>query len=215
MFALVVIIVDFVKGNECTCSCHKNEEKPCCEAPQTEEVVEETQEEVVEEVKEETQEEVVEEVKEEVVATPLGEDSVQFQHASSKTLEQKYSELTEEAKTFYDEIVKYAAVVEGVKSFKNTRYEDFKIGYSKVVRLTIKKGVVICEFVFQNYDFKYYIKGNKVAVKQAPVTMRIVDDVALAAAKGSIDIAVKAIQEEKAYKKQLAKAKRQQAKVNN
>ena len=204
VFALVVIVLDLTRGNQCTCGCHQQvEEKPCCcQAPVAEPIVEEKH--VVEE-QPVVEEPVVEEKQ-------IDEDSVVFQHAKAQTLDERYQELSAEAKGYYDELVRYAGLVEGVKSFKNTRYEDFKVGYSKVVRLSIKKGVIVCEFVFQNYDFKYYIKGNKVNVKQAPVTLRVADEVSLEAAKGSIDIAVKAIQEEKAYKKQLAKAKRQQAK---
>ena len=199
-----LIVLDLTRDHKFVCSCPKQfEGKPCCcPAPVAEPVVEEKP--VVEE-QPVVEEPVVEEKQ-------IDEDSVVFQHAKAQTLEERYQELSAEAKGYYDELVRYAGLVEGVKSFKNTRYEDFKVGYSKVVRLSIKKGVIVCEFVFQNYDFKYYIKGNKVNVKQAPVTLRVADEVSLEAAKGSIDIAVKAIQEEKAYKKQLAKAKRQQAK---
>ena len=89
-------------------------------------------------------------------------------------------------------------------------YEEYKVGKNRLVRLKIRKDVVICEFVIPNLEFKNYISGNKVAAKQAPTTIKVLDDAALDAVKDSIGIAVNAIEEEKAYKKEQAKLRRKQ-----
>ena len=128
----------------------------------------------------------------------------------SKTLDEKYLELSAEYKGYYDDIVRYANTVEGSKRYKNAAYEEYKVGKNRLVRLKIRKGVVICEFVIPNLEFKNYISGNKVAVKQAPATIKVTDEATLAAVKDSIGIAVKAIEEEKAYKKEQAKLRRKQ-----
>ncbi len=140
---------------------------------------------------------------------PLNDGKVAFS-AGSKTLDEKYLELSAEQRGYYDEIVRCANSVEGSKRYKNAVYEEYKVGKNRLVRLKIRKDVVICEFVIPNLEFKNYISGNKVAAKQAPTTIKVLDDAALDAVKDSIGIAVNAIEEEKAYKKEQAKLRRKQ-----
>lgn len=130
--------------------------------------------------------------------------------AGSQTLDEKYLQLAPEYKGYYDEIVRYAMAVEGSKRFKNVQYEEYKVGKNRLVRLKIKRDVVICELVIPNLAFKNYISDNKIAMKQAPATIKVTDEVALAAVKDSIGIAVEAIQEERAYKKEQARIRRRQ-----
>ncbi len=128
----------------------------------------------------------------------------------SKTLDEKYLELSAEYKGYYDDVVRCANTVEGSKRYKNAAYEEYKVGKNRLVRLKIRKDTVICEFVIPNLEFKNYISGNKVSVKQAPATIKVTDEASLAAVKDSIGIAVKAIEEEKTYKKEQAKLRRRQ-----
>ena len=51
-------------------------------------------------------------------------------------------------------------------------------------------------------------------MKHAPATIKVVDEVAFTAVKDSIDIAVKAIEEERAYRKEQAKIRRKQKREN-
>ena len=104
-------------------------------------------------------------------------------------------------------------MVEGSKRFKNTRYEEYKLGNARLVRMLIKRGVVHCEFILHNPDFKNYVNENKISVRQSATTMRIDSKETVAAAKNSIDIVVAAIAEEKEYKKQLARERRKAAKA--
>ena len=177
---------------------------------------------VVENVKEEpvpetpVAEEVVEEpapvaIVEEVAEEEDDEGKISFSASQRQTLEEKYLALSSEAKGWYDEIIKYAANVEGSKRFKNVRYEEYKVGKNRLVRVLIKRGVIQCEFLLHNSDFKNYISENKISVKQAATTMLVEDAATVAAVKSCIDIAVAAIAEEREYKKQLAKEKRRAA----
>jgi len=68
----------------------------------------------------------------------------------------------------------------------------------------------VCEFILPNADFKNYVNENKVNVKVAGTTMKILDDTTLQAAKDSIDIVVKALEEEREYKRQLVLERRRQ-----
>ena len=137
--------------------------------------------------------------------------TVSFSASTSQTLEEKYMELPTEQKRFYDDIIKYAASKEASRRYYNQRYEEYKIGSKRIVRLRIKRGVVYCEFLLTNSDFRNYISENKIPVKQSATVIKVVDAATVDAVKNSIDIAVQLIAEEKEYKKQLAKEKRKQA----
>lgn len=141
------------------------------------------------------------------------DDKISFAKGQQQTLDEKYLELSSEAKGWYDEIIKYASAVEGSKRFKTARYEDYKVGKNRLVRMLIKRGVVQCEFILHNSDFKNYVSENKIAVKQSGTTMLIENAATVEAAKNSIDIVVAAIAEEKEYKKQQAKERRKAAKA--
>lgn len=141
----------------------------------------------------------------------LKEGTVAFS-AGSQTLDEKYLALSADYKRFYDDIVRYAMSIKGSKRFKNSVYEEYKIGKNRLVRLKIKRGIIVCELVIYNQTFKNYISQNKVAIKQAPAIIKVIDESTLSAVKDSISIAVKVIEEEKAYKKEQAKLRRKQNK---
>lgn len=130
-----------------------------------------------------------------------------------ETLRDKYLKLTEEQKRFYDEIVAHAASVGGNKRIVNTRYEEYKAGNNRLVRVLIKRGTVLCEYTMPDRNLKNYIRGSRVKVKYAPITLKVTDETALRAAKDSVDIAKKNIEDEKAYKKERAKQRRRERRV--
>lgn len=174
---------------------------------------------VAEEVEESTPVETAEEISAEEVTeadeateAELNGDSVTFS-AAKETLSQKYDALPDELKDYYGQIVATASAVEGNRCFKNDRYEEYKVGKNRIVRLLIKRGVIVCEFVIANNDLRNYMSDNKLKLKQAPTTLKVFDEATLAAAKATMEIAVKAIEDEKAYKKEQARAKRKAAKA--
>lgn len=146
----------------------------------------------------------------EEVAEEAEDDGVVNFATGTKTLDEKYLELTPEFKGYYDEIVRFANTVEGSKRYKNANYEEYKVGKNRLVRLKIKRETVICELVIPNLAFKNYVSENKVEVKQAPATIKVVDDATLSAVKDSMQMAINAIEEERAYKKEQAKLRRRQ-----
>ncbi len=148
----------------------------------------------------------------EATEVELNGDSVTFS-AAKETLSQKYDALPDELKDYYGQIVATASAVEGNRCFKNDRYEEYKVGKNRIVRLLIKRGVIVCEFVIANNDLRNYMSDNKLKLKQAPTTLKVFDEATLAAAKATMEIAVKAIEDEKAYKKEQARAKRKAAKA--
>lgn len=146
-------------------------------------------------------------------ASDLSENTIAFS-AERSTLDEKYLELTAEQKGYYDEIVRCAMAVDGSKRYKNAGAEEYKVGRNTFVKIKIRRGVIICELVIPNLAFKNYVNDNKVAVKQAPATIKVTDEAALSAVKDSILIAVKAIEEERAYKKEQAKLRRKRNYAN-
>ena len=125
-----------------------------------------------------------------------------------ETLFGKYLRLTEEQKRFYDEIVAYAAAIPGSRQIKNDRYEEYRYGNARLVRVLIRRDTVVCAYLMTNVNFKRYVAGNKIKVKTAPSVLKISDESALRAAKDSIGIAKKIVDDEKAYKKDQAKLRR-------
>ena len=167
-------------------------------------------------IEEEVAETVVEEpvIEEEVIVPAIEEKpDVAFNTTAKDTLEEKYMNLSVEQKEFYDEIALYAANKEDAKKFKNLRYEEYKIGKARLVRMLIKRSQVVCEFIMYNSDFKTYVNENKVSVKQAATVIKITDAASVQAAKDSMDIVVNTINEEKEYKKQQAKERRKAARL--
>ena len=141
-----------------------------------------------------------------------GGNTAEFVKPRAETLDEKYAKLSKEKKAFYDEIVAYAAQVGDCKRIKNDRYEEYKSGNTRLVRVLIKRGDVVCEYMMPNDNFKRYVAGNKVKVKSSPVSLKIADENTLQAAKDSVDIAKKIIDDEKAYRKEQAKIHRAETK---
>ncbi len=156
---------------------------------------------------EETLEEPALTVEEEVVVTD-GE-GVRFS-TNVPTLEEKYLALTPEYRGYYDDIVKYAAQMEESKRYKNVRYEEYKLGKTRLVRLLIKRGVVHAELILQNSSFKSYVTENKISVKAAATVIKVVDEATVQAVKDAVDIAVKTMQEEREERKRIAREKRRE-----
>ena len=141
--------------------------------------------------------------------------NVVFDASPETTLDEKYNALPRNIKGYYDEIIVYAASFPDSKRIKDTAYEEYKIGKNRLVRLKIKRGAIICELIIPNPQFKKFIDGNKVSVKQAPAIVKVTDPESLAFVKDSIRIAVDAINEEKEYKKEQKRIRRRELRAQN
>ena len=141
---------------------------------------------------------------------PAPQSDVSFD-LRKETLEEKYLALPSPIRAYYDDIVKTANGVEGARRFKNESYEEYKLGKSRLVRLKIRRGTLIAELIIPNLSFKTYQTGGA-SLKQAPSSVKVVDDASLSAVKEGIAYTLKSIEDEKAYKKQLARERRRKAK---
>ena len=131
------------------------------------------------------------------------------------THEQKYSALSDEARSLYDEIASYAAAVEGAQSKTGKSGEQYAIGSKRIVRLSIKNDVVVCSFTLRNSNFFAQEGENKIIITTASITTKITDSEHVSAAKNTIDMVVQSINEEKELKQKLARERRQKKKSLN
>lgn len=138
----------------------------------------------------------------------VDDNSITFQAGATETHTDKYLALTHDEKAYYDEIVRYAQQIEGAKRNLNERYEDYKLGITRLVRLRIKRGIVMAELILPNSDFKNYVSDNKIDVKLAPTVIKVIGWDSVKVVKDSLDIVVKAIADEKERKKEIAREKR-------
>ena len=146
----------------------------------------------------------------EEVATAETSDSVSGVVFSkvSLTMAEKYAALSSEHKRYFDQIVKYALSKEGVTEAKYNSAYDYKIGTYRVVRMTIKRGEIVCEFNFIDRDFKNYASEASVKVKSAGTTVKVTEKLAVGVVKDGIDLVVTQIAADKEYKKALARERR-------
>ena len=148
----------------------------------------------------------------EEVATAETSDSVSGVVFSkvSLTMAEKYAALSSEHKRYFDQIVKYALSKEGVTEAKYNSAYDYKIGTYRVVRMTIKRGEIVCEFNFIDRDFKNYASEASVKVKSAGTTVKVTEKLAVGVVKDGIDLVVTQIAADKEYKKALARERRKE-----
>ena len=146
-----------------------------------------------------------------VASFETADGTISFAAAQRQTLDEQYLALSKEQKRYYNKIAAYAAGKEGSKCIKNQRYEEYKIGSKRIVRLRIKRGVLHCEFLMINRDLRNHANENKIPLKEAATSIKVTNTETVEMVFSSIDLAIQLIDEERAYKKQLAKERRRQA----
>ena len=225
LFAVVVIVRDIISENattrrsrernrileeaifKSTYAVDKPEDKPA-EPVVEKEVVVPT---VVEPVAPATEEVVAtdDDIVEEPATEEVDENEVTFSK-HSLTMDEKYGMLSSEFKMYYDQITKHVLAKEGIKELKHDNSIDYKIGSYKVVRVSIKRGEIVCEFFFIDREFSNYATTSNVKMKRSATTVRVSEASAVGVVKDGIDLVCTQIAEDKEYKKNLAKEKRRE-----
>lgn len=136
-------------------------------------------------------------------------DAVSFNRLNL-SVEDKYETLSTEFKRYFDDIIRHALSKEGVKEFKRSTSYDYKIGAYKVLRITIKRGEIICSFNFIDRNFNDYANGSTVKIKQSATVVRVFSPSGVGAVKDGIDLVCEQIAEDKERKKEVARAKRRE-----
>ncbi|MCH5152451.1 MAG: hypothetical protein J1F68_00615 [Clostridiales bacterium] len=145
------------------------------------------------------------------VVIAADDDQVRFSAEPKQSHKYKYMALSGEQKAWYDEIAEYANRVEEVKCVTTGGYDEYRLHGKRIIRLLIKRGTVICEFIIANPNFSRYVSTNKISVKQAATSLKLLTAKDVGAAKDSIDIAVREIREEREEAKRREKERRRLA----
>ena len=142
---------------------------------------------------------------------PVDEDpnSVAFSR-NTLTMEEKYMTLSTEFKRYFDDIVNHTLQKSGVKETKKTSAYDYKIGHQRVIKISIRRSEIVCEFNFIDKDFDQYANASDVKIKRAATVVRVSEPSAVGVVKDGIDLVCTQIEELKEQKKELAKEKRRQ-----
>ena len=211
LFSVLVIARDIIREASSQSKRKKNDkEEKIVTVVKEIEVPAKVAEPVAIEKKEEVVAPVIEDIPQPVEIVEEHDDSEVTFNKTRLTMAEKYEALSSLYKEFFDAIVKHALSKEGVKEFGNNNYTDYKIGAHRLVRMMIKRGEVVCEFIFIDKDFKNYANANNVKMKPSATTVKINEPAAVGVAKDGIDLVCQQIEEEKEYKKQLAREKRRE-----
>lgn len=137
----------------------------------------------------------------ETEAAPAGEGEeggVKFQN---KTIEELYEELSNEQKSFFDELKNTALAKPNATLSITKTYENVKIGKRSIIKLIIRRGVTVAEFLLENDALKEYRlssqnKKGKSKIKIRPTVLAVTELDTLKAAVDMIHLAYQQIIEE-------------------
>ncbi len=131
------------------------------------------------------------------------------------TMPERYATLSTEFKSYFDDIVRYALSKENVKESRHNYFYAYKDASYRVLRLTIKRGEIICELNFVDREIKEYVDGSNVPMKQSLTSIKVTEPAAVGVVKDGIDLVCSQISAYREYKKQLAKEKRREKRNKN
>ena len=196
------------------------EEKPVVveQASVQEEVKAEPVEEKVEETSAElpAQEETLEVVEatatDETAATEdESDDSAEVAFVSEKkNLEDKYAELSDVQKGYFDKIKEYACSKEDARAIEAKGHITVKYGKERLVRITIRRDAVEAVFLLIDANFKKYMKEQDAPIKEKPTVIRIENDAYLQLALETVDLKYNSLMEEKQQRLEEQKAKKRE-----
>lgn len=128
-----------------------------------------------------------------------------------ETFIDKYAALAAEARTRYDSIVAYILANPDCKKVEASNAVTFKCKTDKIVRVMIKRGVVVLNFLLANTDLNRFVREEGIkAIKINPVVIKLETDSDLVLAKQTADITIENIREEQQYRKERNRELRRQ-----
>ena len=132
------------------------------------------------------------EPEEEVTEDEDGEKGIVF--AESKTITELYEELTNEQKSFFDELREEALTKPDAELSMSRNFVTVKIGKRNLIKLLIKRGVTVAEFMLENEALKQLRLSNrnkkgKNAIRVKPTVVQVLDLPSLKVAVDMINLA--------------------------
>ena len=144
----------------------------------------------------------------------LTENSVVFESTGkeNKSFADKYAALDEDSRRRYDAVSEYILAQSDCKKRPSSTAETFKCKTDKIMRAVIRRDKVILNFMLPNTDLNRFVKQEGIKdIKINPVVIRLEDDLDLALAKQTTDIAIAHAREEQQYRKESRKEQRRKA----
>ena len=117
----------------------------------------------------------------------------------SKTITELYEELTSEQKSYFDELREEALTKPDAELSISRNFITVKIGKRNLIKLLIKRGVTVAEFMLENEALKQLRlsnknkRGGKSSIKVKPTTVQVIDLMSLKVAVDMITLAYEEI----------------------
>ena len=112
----------------------------------------------------------------------------------SKTITELYDELSAEQKSFFDELREEALTKPDAELAMAKNFITVKIGKRNLIKLLIKRGVTVAEFMLENEALKQLRLSNtnkrgKSTIKVKPTVVQVLDVTSLKVAVDMINLA--------------------------
>lgn len=139
------------------------------------------------------------------------DDSAEVAFVSEKkNLEDKYAELSDVQKGYFDKIKEYACSKEDARAIEAKGHITVKYGKERLVRITIRRDAVEAVFLLIDSNFKKYMKEQDAPIKEKPTVIRIENDAYLQLALETVDLKYNSLMEEKQQRLEEQKAKKRE-----
>lgn len=130
--------------------------------------------------------------------------------SEKKNLEDKYAELSDVQKGYFDKIKEYACSKEDARAIEAKGHITVKYGKERLVRITIRRDAVEAVFLLIDSNFKKYMKEQDAPIKEKPTVIRIENDAYLQLALETVDLKYNSLMEEKQQRLEEQKAKKRE-----
>ena len=113
---------------------------------------------------------------------------------NSKTITELYEELSAEQKGYFDELREEALTKPDAELSISRNFIAVKIGKRNLIKLLIKRGVTVAEFMLESEELKKLRLSNKnkrgkSSIKVKPTTVQVIDLMSLKVAVDMLNLA--------------------------
>jgi len=142
---------------------------------------------------------------------------VSFERSESAqrlTFADKLATLSNEDRERYNKLVNYTLTKANAKHVITNNMAIFKIRTTRMMVVTVKRGVINLQFMLQNNAMEHTVRAGTIGkIKPNFPTMRLTDDDSLATAKGMVDITTDNIEGEREYYREQKREARREARA--
>ena len=141
------------------------------------------------------------------------ENSVVLVRSAIVTYNDAYLGLSEEAKSYADEILAYARTKDEAKEIINDRAATVYLGKKQIVRVFIRKGLVCVKLIMPNTTLNAYADNNDLNIKEKPIDIKVTKPELVSSVKDIIDLVYDALVVNRNRREEEKKERRRQARL--